>query len=268
MLYRLKKEMVIITFILMLILNFYMALAIQPTGGSVTEQRTETAPSDPAGSSNAQAGNVTELNINAFSTTQTWQGYFGNVSGTIQLADATDDVFYNWTLADPEGEVYSSTNSTITWTNIQCFNFTANGSGGGVAGQTPGGTNLNGINLSVLESRFNIATDDVDGVNETFAFTQGGDGHDQFFTANLQFSASECLSTHVYSSNGGPSSNQFEEVLLFEPATSSVVFASILEEASVMGYDNQDHDFEMLVLEDGHGVDVSTTTYYFFVELE
>ena len=53
-----------------------------------------------------------------------------------------------------------------------------------------------------------------------------------------------------------------------QSAATQVIFASIIEEASVLGFDDRDHDFEMLVLEDGHGTDLATTTYYFYVELE
>mgnify|MGYP001572442383 CR=1 FL=1 len=260
-----KTLFLIATITVALVAIFSVVQAIQPNGGSTTVIRTETAPADTAGNHSAYAGNLTELTIAGFATTQSWQGYFGNVSGAIELSDASGDIIYNWSLSSPQGEVYSSTNSTITWTNIQCFNFTANGTGGS-SGETAGATNLKGTNLTVLETRFNIASDDVDGVNETFNFTQGADGHDAFFTANSQFSASECLMTHVYSPSGS-TSNQFEEVLLFEPATSSVVFASLLED-SMSGYDNLAHDFEILVLEDGHSSDTSTTTYYFFVEIE
>ena len=238
--------------------------AVTPTGGSVTAGTPQTTTADTAGNNSAFAGNTTYLSITAYSSTQAWQGYFGNVSGTIQLADASDNIIYNWTLAEPQGEVYSSTNSSITWANIQCFNFTANTTG---STGSAGATNLVGTNLSVLESRFNILTDDVDGVNETFSFTPEGDAHDLFYTANLQFSAGECLSTKVYSPSG-PVANQFEEILMYEPATSSVVFASLLEEGTLSGFNNQDNDFEMIVPEDGHGTDTSITTYYFFVELE
>jgi len=241
-----------------------LAGAVTPTGGSVTAGTPQTTTADTAGNNSAFAGNTTYISITAFSSTQAWQGYFGNVSGTIQLADASDNIIYNWTLAEPQGEVYSSTNSTITWPNIQCFNFTANVTGSAGAA---GATNLAGTNLSVLESRFNILTDDVDGVNETFSFTPSGDGHDAFTTANLQFSAGECLSTKVYSPSG-PVANQFEEIIMYEPATTSVVFASLLEEGTLNGFNSQDNDFEMIVPEDGHGTDTSTTTYYFFVELQ
>jgi hypothetical protein len=238
----------------------------QPTGAGISAISNETAPIDTAGSHFAYAGNVSGLTISGFSTTQTWQGYYGNVSGVIQLADADDNVLYNWTLASPEGEVYASTNQSFIWTNIQCLNFTANGSFGNEGGNG-GTTNLGGLNLSTIESRFNIASDDVDGLNETFTLTGAGT-HDLFFTANRQFSEGECISTRVFNDNGIGINNEFEEVLLYEPVSSSIVFASILEESTVLGFDSGSHDFEMLVLEDGHGTDVATTTYYFFVELE
>jgi len=263
-----KKEMkTIITLMVIafgIILVSPMMRAVEPFGGSVTAGTPETAPADTAGNNSAVAGNITEITISAYSTTQTWQGYFGNVSGTIQLADANDNVLYNWTLASPEGEVYASTNSSITWTNIQCFNFTADGTKGAESGG--GTTSLYGTNLSELETAFNIVSDDVDGVNETFGIP--GTSHDLFYTANQEFAAGECLSTEVFGDSGEGIDNEFEEVLLYEPTSRSVIFASLLEEGNVLGYDTGDHDFEMLVLEDGHGTDTATTTYYFFVELE
>ena len=255
---------ILLTFTFMLSLFLLpLSIAVEPFGASVTNVSTSRAPADTAGNATAFAGNITELTISGYSVTQTWQGYFGNVTGTIQLANANDQALYNWTLANPEGEVYASTNSTITWGSIQCFNFTANGTQGGTGGETAGATSVGGLNLTQLESRFNIASFDADGVNNTFTLQD----HDAFFTANLQFSSNECRSTRVYSSSGAVD-QQFEEVLLYEPATRSVVFASLIEETSVTGFNNGDNDFEMLVLEDGHGTDVSAVTYFFFVELE
>jgi hypothetical protein len=236
-----------------------------PGGASITPLLNETAPVDSAGEHSSIAGNVTELTITGFSTTQSWQGYFGNVTGVIQLADSSDAVLYNWSLATPEGEVYASRNSSITWTNIQCFNFTAKGNytaepGGG------GTTSLYGTNTTGLENEFNIASDDVDGVNETFTLSGGGT-HDAFFTASQSFSEGECQSTRVFGDTGAGVNDEFEEVLLYEPTSRSVVFASILDD-NLGGFDNNLYDFEMLVLEDGHGTDTAVTTAYFFVELE
>ena len=61
--------------------------------------------------------------------------------------------------------------------------------------------------------------------------------------------------------------NNFEEALLYEPNSQSVIFTSIIDE-DVLGFDGRTHDFEMIVLEDGRGTDTATTTYYFYVELE
>ncbi len=264
---RSKKDIVVIVFSTILIVSLFieLALAVQPDGAIVTPGTPQTAPTDAAGNNSAFAGNITYLAITGTGITPTWQGYFGNVSGAIELADSSGNVIYNWTLTEPSGEVYSSTNSSITWGNIQCFNFTANGTGGlGTAGST----NLGGANLTVLESTFNIGSSDADGVNETFSFVPAGDGHDAFTTASLSFGAGECLSTKLFNSGGGQASNQFEEVLLFEPATSSVVFTSLLEEGALNGFNSQDNDFQMMVLEDGHNSDVSATPYFFFVEIE
>ncbi|MBU0907165.1 MAG: hypothetical protein KKD18_04995 [Nanoarchaeota archaeon] len=265
-----KRDVVLLKGILIvftILLFFSLTKAIEPNGATVNATRTETANASNAGSHQAQAGNITQLNIFAYSTTQSWQGYFGNVSGTIQLADAQDKVLYNWTLAEPQGEVYASTNSSISWTNIQCLNFTATGAYSGT--ETPGGINLYGTNLTTLETSFGINSSDVDGIDETFTLQHGGVGeHDAFYTANRQFDEGECISTRVYSSSGTGETNKFEEVLLYEPTTASIIFTSIIEPGTVAGFDGQDYDFEMLVLENGHGTDIETTPYYFFVELE
>lgn len=235
--------------LLVLILTMFLAvdvMAVQPFGANYTEVKTERAPMDLAQDHEALAGNVTELTVSGFSTTQSWQGYFGNVTGTIQLADASDNQMYNWTLASPEGEIYATTDTSVAWVNIACFDLAGN--------------------HSALETLFNISSDDVDGVNETFS---DAGTHDEFFTNNVQFVAGDCASTSIYDSTGASVDNNFEEVLLTDSsADTQVIFTSILDEEDVAGFDNAYHDFEMLVLEDGHGTNTATTTYYFYVELE
>ena len=94
--------------------------AVVPFGATVSSVSNATAPADAAGQHPAIAGNVTEITLTAFTTTQSWQGYYGNVSGTIQLADASDNVLYNWSLASPEGEVYSTRNSSESHRQQRC----------------------------------------------------------------------------------------------------------------------------------------------------
>jgi len=255
-----------------LILLSFMAISLiglasaAPNGANYTQETTSRASASPPQSHSAIAGNVTELTVTGTSITQSWQGYYGNVTGTIWLADSSSNVFYNWSISSPQGEIYSSTNGTsIDWTYTQCFNFTANGSYADDTGNA-GGTSQFGTNLSTLEGNFNINDSDVDGVNETFTLSGAGT-HDAFFTGSLSFSEGECPNTRVFTNNGLGESNFFEEALLYEPTSRAVIFTSILDEDAT-GFDGNLHDFEMLVLEDGHNADTSTTTYFFYVELE
>ena len=87
--------------------------------------------------------------------------------------------------------------------------------------------------------------------------------HPLFYTNNIDHTAGECYNTQLYNNNGV---GTFYEVLLTDG--SNTVYASILEEADTTGFDGNYYDFEMIVLEDGHGTDTSTTDYYFWVELE
>ena len=240
-----KKTLTLLTLLVLSITLSINVMAVQPFGASYTELKTERAPMDIAANHSAIAGNVTEMSVTGFSTTQTWQGYFGNVTGTIQLADASDNQMYNWTLASPEGEIYATTDNSVAWADITCFSMG---------------------NHSALETEFNIISDDVDGINETFST---GNGHDMFYTNNVQFTTGLCPSTSIYDSTGASVDNNFEEVLLTDASSDTqIIFAAILDEEDVLGFDNAYHDFEMLVLEDGHGTNVATTTYYFYVELE
>jgi hypothetical protein len=250
---------------LALISHISLVIAVEPFGATVNPLTSDSASEDSAQGIDAVAGNVTELNIFGFSVTQSWQGYFGNVTGTITLEDTSGDVMYNWSESSPDGEIYASKNDTISWGYVQCFNFTATGTYGNDL-PNAGGTSQYGTNLTILENMFNISFDDSDGVDETFTLTGPGT-HNRFFTSNEEFSEGECRSTRIFSNADTGEDNKFEEVLLYEPSTYSVIFASLLNEDEV-GFDDNPHDFEMLVLEDGHGADTNTDTYYFYVELE
>jgi hypothetical protein len=259
-----KLLMLAVFIITVFLINGFVTAA--PSGASVNNTNTSSGTvSSTAGNDSAQAGNVSELVLYGASVTQTWQGYYGNVTGGITLSDSASNVFYNWSLASPSGEVYASTNQSITWSNVQCFNFTANGTYEDDTGQA-GNTSLYGTNLTQLESRFNIATGAADGVDETFSLNGTG-SHDAFNVGSLSFTEGECKNTRIFDSSGAGVSNNFEEVLLYEPSTASVVFAAILEN-DVSGFNSKTSDFEMLVLEDGHNGDTSSTPYYFFVELQ
>ena len=240
--FKLNKINIFLIVLLISVINFGFVLAVIPSGGTITSISNSTAPLDVAQGVAAIAGNVTEINIVGFSTTQSWQGYFGNVSGTLQLADGSDNVMYNWSLASPEGEIYASVNNSVNWVGTQCYNnttFTSN-----------------------LELEYNILSNDVDGIDETFNMQD----HDAFYVNNILINTNTCMSTRVYGDTGAGVNEEFEEVLL-TGGSNEVIFASLLEE-DILGFDDRSHDFEMLVLEDGHGTDTATRPYYFYVELQ
>lgn len=240
------NRLFIVTFVV-LALAISVVSAVVPFGAETVNQvSSTTAPISSPENNSAIAGNVTELTIFGTSPTQAWQGYFGNITGTIELADSADHVMYNWSLANPEGEVYASTENSIDWSNIACFDLAGN--------------------HTAVEGLFNISEDDVDGLNETFSDSKT---HDTFYTNNVKFTAGDCPASYIYDNTGSGVPSHFQEVLMTDGSSATqIIFASIIEEASVNGFDNKDHDFEMLVLENGHGTDLNTTPYYFYVELE
>ncbi len=202
----------------------------------------------------AIAGNVTELTVVAQTATKTWQGYYGNVSGTITLENALGDVFYDWSASEPRGEIYASTNSSVTWANVECFNYTA----------------TTEKNLTTEETRYGIDSADVDGIDETFNLTT----HDTFYIGTKEITTNTCPSTYVYQ-NSAYQTNNFQNVLLYDTTGDSLIFSSILENRDVnnltdkIGFDNTPTDFQLLVAEDEHTVGAAgTTTYYFWVEIE
>lgn len=242
-----------------LVLSLSSVIAAPYGAGTVTQENSTRAPADAPQSNEAYAGNVTELTIAGFTTTAAWQGYFGNVTGVIQLADSDDKVMYNWSSANPRGEVYASTNDTIEWLYIQCFNHTAAGNYSDDTANA-GGTSKFGTNYTQLESMFGITSDDdADSVDITFA----SNNHALFYTNSFQFSAGECMNVKLFNSTGV---GNFDEALMYEPTTHSVIFNSIINR-NADGFDGRTHDFQMVVLENGHGTDLDTTTYYFYIEL-
>ncbi|MEM4260235.1 MAG: hypothetical protein QXG00_03290 [Candidatus Woesearchaeota archaeon] len=193
----------------------------------------------------ALAGNVTNLDIVANIITKSWQGYYGEITGKIVLSDGNNNRFYDWNLTTPAGEVYASPNQSISWPDIKCFNYTANGS-------------LE-INLSIVESWFGISSTDSDSFANTFNQTT----NKQFTTGSVTIEANTCPTTYMFENSSYQSSN-FENVLLTDK--SSLVFTSIISNDKI-GFDNLTHDFQLLVAENGHTDTTTTTTYFFWIEL-
>jgi hypothetical protein len=213
----------------------------------------------------AFAGNITELNISGRSQTKHWQGYYGEITGTIVLDDAQNWTMYDWPSPEPKGEVYATVNYTVDWQSISCFNYTA----GAGTEDTPLG------NLSYWEVFYNFTYNDVDGIDETFNLTN----HIIFDVGDVTINSGTCHNTYTHVSDNFQE-DKFVEVLL-QDNLGTLVFSTIIENddnannTDVIGYNDVTHDFQMLVAEDGTSRtgpggsrNLDTTTYYFFLDLQ
>ena len=262
---RLFKLSLVLLSICVLMIGYVYAISTDPTGPqSITRNQDERFDPDnwPSWNIQAEAGNVTELTITSKSQTQTWQGYYGNISGTITLDDASNWTMYDWALSEPQGEIYASNGSSVTWSYIRCVNYSNNG------------TIQYAENITRIESWLGLAADDVDGIDETFNETGNLDGataHPTVYVGTYTISSGTCPAADTYQ-NDTTAGIQFAEILLTDNV--SIIFTTIIEnddvgvDTEVQGFDNQTHDFQMLVGDDGHDGDTAITNYYFFVELE
>ncbi len=189
----------------------------------------------------AQAGNVTQVNITAIAITNGWQGYYGNVTGTIVLQDGNNQTFYNWSVATMTGEVYATRAAAITWSGVAC---TADG------------------NISTEETALGMSASDADSVSNTFSNMSS---HPQFYVGNVDISADSCWATNAFDDTGAQTTKFFQVLLSDAAGTGNIIYTTLMN-GTQTGFNGQGWDFQLLVGEDGHGND-AITQYYFWVEL-
>jgi hypothetical protein len=224
-------------------------------GESETQNVTQYSPQQHG----AYAGNITLLTIHGTSQTKHWQGYYGDITGTIVLDDAQGWTLYDWPQSEPKGEIYATANSTTpTWSNATCFNYTSTGLG----------------TLAQWESFYSMVYNDVDGINETFNMTQ----HPTLDVGDVKtITQNTCPSTYTHMSDNFQT-DKFVELLLTDQE-GRLVFTTVIENddtannSDIVGFDNAAHDFQLLVAEDGTSrvggqINTLTTTYYFYVDIQ
>jgi len=231
-----KKKLVITMLVAILTLAIVMADP-DPLGATLTPGQSSRGTNTDASSNpqNAQAGNVTQLNINQSRITQIWQGYYGNVSGQIVLENSGGDRFYDWTYTAVTGEVYASRNTIPDWSTINCTNSTQ---------------------WEAEESSLNIASADTDGINETYDTVT----HPTFQVGTKTIPSNYCQATRPYNNAGAPGA--WYNVLMNSNSTNTVYVVVLSEDQTA--FDGSTADFELLVPTDKSS---GLATYYFYVEL-
>lgn len=202
---------------------------------------------------NSYSGNTTQLDVNGTQITGHWQGYYGNISGEITLDDGDSNTLFAWTLASASGEIYAAnTSATVHWGNITCINLT-NGTG-----DSENLTAASKINATTLDQQYYISQADEDRFSATFSGFYSG----SFSVGGVTIdSADACPRAYMYVSNATQSTD-YQEVLLFDNL-SALVFTTIIEPDTTVGFDGNEWNFEMLVAQQN----ASAGTYYFYVEL-
>lgn len=237
--------------VLAVVLLVWAAIAVNAAPGtpeSITQNSTDRRTIGGAGVPiNAQAGNISMLLVSATKLTNHWQGYYGEVSGTITLDDAENYSMYNWELATPQGEIYAVNNSDVpSWTSVRCLN----------------GSSL--MNYTQVESAFGMDSGDGDRANVTFSVKN----HPAFSVGStVNFGANQCRGINLWQNDTSVAANDFSEVILMDSTTfESVIFAAILtSDKPAYKNDSTTADFQMIVPENGDTV--AATPYYFYVEL-
>jgi len=201
----------------------------------------------------AQAGNVTELSIYGSTVTQTWQAYYGNITGTITLDDALNHTIYDWQVTIPKGEIFASEGPIdFAYGNVQCYDFNMT---------DVGYSDFN--TLSEYETILGLDASSADGIDETF---EESTNYTTFYVGSKLIN-DICPKTNPYDQNETKDPNKFQELLLYDNTSNKIVYTSILEQ-DALGFDGRYWDFEMIVGENGHDGEAGTTQFYFYVEIE
>jgi hypothetical protein len=231
----------ILAALLLIFVAFGAAASVAAPIGPDTMTETSKGRREAAGAKNvsALAGNVSELTISATAITDVWQGYFGNITGTVVLDDANNKSMYAWQDLSPAGEIFAvRTADAVSWASISC---------------------ANNSEIAAEESALNITAGELDGINETFNRTSTTDIY-----VGTQPVADCIFSQYLFENDAAAVSNNFEEILLHDGT--NMVYTAIINQDKT-GYDNAAHDFQLMVPEDGHSGNTATTPYYFYVEL-
>ncbi len=248
----------------------------------------------------ALAGNVTQLNITGSAISQSWTGFYGNVTGTLSLESSNGKRMYTWAIANPKGEIYATeAETTPTWgapgqgSYINCWNYSTDR-----CGQVPcyshaeiegWDDDLDGASMTNVISTKGMKKNAVDSINNTF-LTLPGRSFPSFYVGtryiNGTLNNDMCPSISLYNSTsevnyggsgileptlekGSVEGGYYQEVILEDNNTNATIYTAIIDfERSMPGFDGNVWDFQMIVPEKGSSGDTATTTYNFYVELE
>lgn len=215
-----------------------------PDGATVlTNVSASTKGAVTAESDTAQGGYITGLNLTVEQSTAKWQGYFGNITGSIVLEDSSGNEMFNWGDAVAGGgEVFATTSdSAPTWSAVNSV----------TNAELIHGTN--GINA--LWSWETTQTDDADATFST--------------TDTVTVAGTEITGTVATAANAIlPSGQSWQTLVITDTADISAktdyIFIGIIND-NHEAFDTTSKDYQMIV--PTADTPAASDTYYFYVEL-
>ncbi|MBN2422267.1 hypothetical protein JXB41_03500 [Candidatus Woesearchaeota archaeon] len=228
------KQYKILSVLMLVIILGAVLVSGDPTGADLTQGDSSRRVNQTVTSLNAQAGNVTALNIDQVKITEVWQGFYGNVSGRITLDNADNETFYDWTAGTTQGEILASRTVVSSWTNIDCSSVTFRENEDTALGITSTWTDS-------INSTFNSTS------TPTFQIGNSGD-------------LSSCNGVQAYNNAGA---GTFWNTLI--NVSTTPVYVSIINNDQNAFNGDGTADFELLV--PTNYSEGGVATYYFYVEL-
>lgn len=212
--------------------------AAVPTGDeSTTTAGTPSTYTPTAEGVAARGGNITDVTFtNALTATSKWQGYYGNVSGSIFLGTTSGDKMFSWAVSTAAGEVFATQDSSMDITEWE-----------GLAART-------GANI---DTDFTFTAGDLDSGTNTFTVDPSA-----IVVAGRSIDGSANTAAKTYNATDIPT---WTTIALAgsSPAEANYVFAGVISNDGE-AYDGTSKDFQMIVPENAA---TGTETYYFYVEL-
>lgn len=194
----------------------------QSTAGSTGQYSTSAA-----NTVSAEGGNVTQVNVSSDSSTGKWQGFWGNISGSLQLGDGSA-TFYDWSSVSFQA-VYASPGNSITWGSL---------------------TSLSG-NLTAKDTDYGFTSSDADSINNTMTGAS--------CNAGTEIASADGVTP--YNSSG--SAGSWETCIAEDTSDlAGTVFGTNIISAGADAYNGDNVQYQLMVPVNG-----ATQNYYFYLEI-
>jgi hypothetical protein len=111
-----------ILLLLSLLIAFSSLVSAVPFGATTAQGATEHGTETSSTAATIHGGNASEMNVSGIAITLRWSGFYGFVSGGIQLTDATANKFYEWTVTNFTDSIVYAANASVSDWDLRAMN--------------------------------------------------------------------------------------------------------------------------------------------------